>query len=161
MSRPRKNARTDLIEQVLMAGRENGIHAILFQQTVGQILGLNATDMKCLDAIALSETPVTPSLLAEFTGLTTGAVTLLIDRLEGARLIERKPDPDDRRRTILTPTRRAMKVVPPLYASMGKAMFGLASTFSDTELKAIERFFKGAAGIFESQARKLREQHED
>ena len=155
MSRIVTAERKELIARVLAAGRENGTRSILFLQTVGQILGLSAAEMKCLDLIAHSG-PAGPSQLAELTGLTTGAVTVLIDRLEKARLIERKADPHDRRRTFLMPTQRARKTIPPFYASMGKALALLASGYSNRELEILEDFFEKAADVFKKETAKLR-----
>lgn len=155
MSRNNKTSKKDLVARVLMAGRENGTRAILFQQTVGQILGLSATDMKCLDVIYRSG-PASPTQLSELTGLTTGAVTILIDRLETAKLIERKPDPKDRRRTVLLPTREAMKKVPHFYESMGSAMEVVTAEYSDKELQTLERYFIETAGVFRRETEKLR-----
>ena len=55
---------------------------------VGRILGLNVTDMKCLDVMTMRGS-ATPSQLAEHTGLSSGAITAMIDRLEKAGLVER------------------------------------------------------------------------
>ena len=145
----------ELIRRVLLAGRENGTRAILFQQTVGQILGLSATDMKCLDVIHQSG-PACPTQLSEITGLTTGAVTTLIDRLEKAELIERTPDPKDRRRTVLVPTRHALKKIPPFYESMAAAMAKLAGEYSEKELELLEDYFLKAGELFKRETEKLR-----
>jgi DNA-binding MarR family transcriptional regulator len=141
--------------RVLLAGRECGTRGVLFQQTVGQILGLNATDMKCLDVI-VRRGPSSPTRLAELTGLTTGAVTVLIDRLENAGVIERRPDATDRRRTLLVPTQQAMKKIPPYYESMGKAMEELASGYSPDELAVIEGYFNRTSEVFARETEKLK-----
>lgn len=150
-----KETKEELVKRVLEAGRENGSYAIMFQQSVGQMLGLNATDMKCLDVIYRAG-PASPTQLSELTGLTTGAVTILIDRLEKAKLIERKPDPEDRRRTILVPTKQALKKVPPFYQGLAASMVRLASGFTESELKTLERYFQGAMVIFKQETEKLR-----
>ena len=143
-----------MVERVMAAGRENGMRAIIFQQTVAQLLDLNATDMKCLDVIA-TQGPASPTQLAKLTGLSTGAVTVLIDRLENAKLIERKPDPSDRRRTLLIPTARARQKAAPLYCSMGKAIFELASKYSDQELELLEDFFNKMIEMWKKETVKL------
>src|SRR5215471_776702 len=98
----------DLIRRVVAGGREHNIGAVLFHQAVGHILGVNVTDMKCLDIISLRGS-VRPSELAAWTGLSTGATTALIDRLEKRQLVARRPNPEDRRGTIIVLTKRAMK----------------------------------------------------
>src|SRR5689334_12419223 len=76
------------------------MHAGLHQEAVADSLGLNSTDLRCI-GIAWSEPGLTPGRLAEITGLTTGAVTGVLDRLERAGWIQRALDPSDRRRTLI------------------------------------------------------------
>lgn len=138
----------------MMAGRESSAWGLMFQQGVGQRLGLGATDMKCLDVIARSG-PTTPSQLTKLTGLTSGAVTILLDRLEKAGLIERKADAVDRRKTLIVPTRKAVKKVAPCYSSMGQAMFALLSGYSQAELELFEEHFKKVGLLFKDELEKL------
>ncbi|GJM74993.1 hypothetical protein HMSSN036_72090 [Paenibacillus macerans] len=80
--------------------RENGTRAVMLHQTISEKIGLNATDHKCLDYL-LKAGPVTAGRLAELTGLTTGAVTSVIDRLEQAGFATRDKDPNDRRKVLV------------------------------------------------------------
>jgi DNA-binding MarR family transcriptional regulator len=66
-------------------------------------LGLNATDLKCLDLLRQTQTPLTAANLAALTGLTGGAITGVADRLEAAGFVERVRDRADRRRWELRP----------------------------------------------------------
>jgi len=70
----------------------------LFRHIVGEMLGVNATDMECLGVI-LFKGLTTPSELAQYTGLSSGATTAMLDRLEKSELIARHPNPKDRRST--------------------------------------------------------------
>src|SRR5512142_2007262 len=88
--------RNELIRQVNQAAREYGISTVLFRHAVGERLGVNVTDMECL-ALIFFKGLATPSELARYTGLTSGATTAMLDRLERARLVERRPNPSDRR----------------------------------------------------------------
>ncbi|MFN8621695.1 MAG: MarR family transcriptional regulator [Chloroflexota bacterium] len=72
----------------------------LHQEALAATLGLNPTDLRCI-GFAWSEPDLTPGRLAELTGLTTGAVTGVLDRLERAGFVQRVPDPKDRRRTLI------------------------------------------------------------
>ncbi len=72
----------------------------LHQEAIAATLGLNPTDLRCI-GFAWSEPDLTPGRLAELTGLTTGAVTGVLDRLERAGYVQRAPDPRDRRRTLV------------------------------------------------------------
>src|SRR5262249_48957204 len=75
------------------------VKSVLFQQAVGDRLGLNPTDLISLSLLSDAE-PLTAGQLAEATGLTTGSVTIMIDRLEKAGYAQREKDPTDRRRVI-------------------------------------------------------------
>src|SRR6516164_9446091 len=75
---------------------------ILFHQAIADRLGMNVTDHKCAD-ILLRAGPITAGELAQRTGLTTGAITGVIDRLEKAGFVRRVRDPGDRRRVVVVP----------------------------------------------------------
>ncbi len=76
---------TPLQQDLVYELRQNSARAVMLHQLISEKLGLNATDHKCLDFLNRTG-PVTAGQLAELTGLTTGAVTNVIDRLEQARL---------------------------------------------------------------------------
>ena len=78
-----------------------------FDQAVADSIGVNRTDMRCMDVIQ-REAPVTAGRLAEATGLTTGAITTVLDRLERAGLARRVRDEKDRRRVLVEATERAL-----------------------------------------------------
>src|SRR6516225_8343013 len=79
---------------LLDQGRDVGTAAIMFHQAVADRLGLNPTDHKCLDLVHRAG-GATAGDLAEWTGLTTGAITGLIDRLERAGFVRREDHPGD------------------------------------------------------------------
>jgi DNA-binding MarR family transcriptional regulator len=149
-----KTSRNELIARAMNAGRQAGTRAILFQQAVAHALGVNATDMKCLDLLAQSG-PVTASELVQLTGLTSGAVTVVIDRLEAAGLIERQSDEKDRRKTRVVPTGKAMSQVAPMYASLGRSMAAMLKGFSDRELAFLGSYSDRVGEIFRSEMEKL------
>jgi DNA-binding MarR family transcriptional regulator len=76
--------------------------AIAIHELVAASLGINATDLRCLQLLE-REPEMTPSRLAELAGITTGAVTGVLDRLEAAGYVRRETDRSDRRRFILRP----------------------------------------------------------
>jgi DNA-binding MarR family transcriptional regulator len=115
-------------------------HAVLFSQAVAERLGMHPTDLECLGIIA-EMGPITPGRLAGLTGLTTGAITGLVDRLERAGFARRVPNPHDRRSVIVEPlTEQAMREIGPIFASMTRAMDALAARYSDEELAVILDF---------------------
>jgi len=144
----------DLVWQVITGARENSIGVVLFHQAVGRILGINVTDMKCLDIIVLKGS-ASPSQLAKLTGLSTGSTTAMIDRLERRRLIERCPNPDDRRGTMVVLTKEASSRLPQLFESMAKAMEALVSSYSREELETLLDFFRRINHLWRNEREQL------
>ncbi|MGI0037878.1 MAG: MarR family winged helix-turn-helix transcriptional regulator [Nitrososphaera sp.] len=115
--------------------REMSTETIMFHQAVADVLGLHITDHKCLDFIhRFGSMPA--GRLAELTGLTTGAVTGIIDRLERAGYVRRADDPKDRRRTIVEPTRnkKLERKLEAIFVPLRDGMYRLLSGYSDAEL---------------------------
>lgn len=119
--------------------RRMGAQSVIVSQTVAARFGLNTTDLECLDLIQL-QGRVAAGQLAAATGLTSGAVTALIDRLERAGYVERADDPADRRRVLVRIRDGAIAEIAKVYAPMQKRMFALWSRYSADELAVIEDF---------------------
>lgn len=147
-----------LVTQVICGAREFSIGTVLFHRAVGQVLGVNVTDMKCLDRMTMKG-PTSPTELAEFTGLSSGATTAMIDRLEKVGLIERHPHPKDRRGTTLVLTKEAMRKLPKLFQSLANAMEGLVAGYSQRELIVLADFFSRARTLWQEEREKLQGLH--
>lgn len=108
---------------------------IMFHQSVADVLGLHITDHKCLDLIR-QYGAMPAGRIAELTGLTTGAVTGIIDRLEKAGYVRRANDPKDRRRTIVEPIRNKKweRKIEAIFIPFHERMHKLLSSYSDGEL---------------------------
>src|SRR5690349_8012804 len=132
-----------LKQQVILGAREYGIGSVLFRHVVGDMLGVNATDMECLSVIFFRGV-ATPSELARHTGLSSGATTAMLDRLESSGLIARHPNPQDRRSTRIVVKESAERVAP-LFASLREAQDRLVSRYSEQELALLADFFQRAA----------------
>jgi DNA-binding MarR family transcriptional regulator len=145
----------DLVQKVVLGERENNIEAVLFHQAVGQILGVNVTDMKCLDIITLRGS-ASPTQLATLTGLSTGATTVMIDRLEHRQLIMRRSNPNDRRGKIVVLTKRAKGTLPVLFKSLAAAMQELASSYTGEELAVLADFFAKTASVWKTERDRLK-----
>ena len=104
-------------------------------------LGINLTDFRCLDLLSQGK-PITAGELASGSGLTTGAVTALIDRLERSGYVRRARDPKDRRRVLIRPTRRAAQTVWPLFRGIVETASAVLSRFTVSELETISRFLE-------------------
>jgi DNA-binding MarR family transcriptional regulator len=130
---------------------------IMFHQAIADRLGMHITDHKCAD-ILLRDGPVTAGALAARTGLTTGAITGVIDRLEKAGFARRVGDPHDRRRVVVEPSVEALeRAAGPLFASMAQAAEELCGRYSAKELEVIRDFAVCARLMAETETRKLRE----
>ena len=128
------------VEAGNLLGRDFIAAVVVFHDLVGRCLGVSATDRKCLDL--LTRGPVTAGELARFTGLTTGAVTGIIDRLVRAGYAERISDPQDRRRVLVArkPNSRLDKILPAVFGPLGHDMTRMTSHYTQRELAVIADF---------------------
>ena len=124
------------------AMRDASGQGVLYSQSVAGRLGMNSTDLECLDHILRG--PVTAGRLAELTGLTTGAITGVIDRLERIGLARRESDPDDRRKTVVRALPTVLERIAPLFEPMERAAMGVLSKYRDDELALILNFLTRA-----------------
>lgn len=149
--------RAELVTALGEEFRRLSTATVLFHQAVADRLGLNVTDHKCAD-ILLRDGPVTAGELAVRTGLTTGAITGVIDRLEKAGFVRRAKDPGDRRRVIVEPLRpRIEREIGPLFESMARAMAELCAGYSTRDLAVVRDFTARAQERAYEEIRKLRE----
>ena len=149
-----KSAETDLKRRALAAVRDYGIHLTLFRNAVSEWAGLNTTDMECLRLLFLKGT-ATPTELARQTGLTSGATTAMLDRLEKAGLLERHPNPDDRRGTLITPAKSAAARAASWFESARNAQDELLSSYSESELEIIADVFERFVKLWDQEREKL------
>src|SRR5258708_33144631 len=101
----------------------NGLSASFCRAAAGRI-GMTVTDMQVIDILD-STGPTTAGQLADLTGLTTGAITGMLNRLEEAGLVRRERDPNDGRRAIvrLAPAKDEMHEIVPTFPSLGQAWY--------------------------------------
>jgi DNA-binding MarR family transcriptional regulator len=129
----------------------------MFHQAIADRLGLNPTDHKCAD-ILFVKGPLTAGELAELTGLTTGAITGVIDRLEKVGFVRREDDPSDRRRVIVRVLPSCHRKVGRLFEPFAAAMDELCSRYSDRELAIILDFMTRSQQVAHEQTVRLRQQ---
>ena len=144
----------DLIIRTNIAARDYGIQMTLYRNIIFEKLGVNGTDMECLGFL-LSKRISTPTELAKYTGLSSGATTAMLDRLEKGGFIERRPNPDDRRGTLIVLAKSGADRVAHWYAPVGKAQEQLISNYSEDELQLLSGFFESYAKIWEQEREKL------
>src|SRR6266498_197921 len=127
--------REEAIHAIVEKFREMSTQTIMFHQRVADVLGLHITDHKSLD-ILYRFGAMPAGRLGELTGLTTGAVTGIIDRLVEAEYVKRINDPKDRRRTIIAPTgnKKLEKKIEAIFIPLHERMHKLLSSYTDVEL---------------------------
>ena len=137
VSRPK--ARAALLQELEEAMRRSSAQGVIFGQTVANVAGISGSDLECLDFLNL-EGRVTAGRLAEVTGLTTGAITGVVDRLEKAGLVRRERDETDRRKVFIATVPDSIAQIGRFYVPMQQAMHKLWSTYSEAELQLLLRF---------------------
>jgi DNA-binding MarR family transcriptional regulator len=148
-----------LLEDLLRAGRQLSAATIMFHQAVADRLGLNATDHKCMDLLFLKG-PMTAGELADLTGLTTGAITAVIDRLEDGRFVRREDDPGDRRRVIVRVVARRHREIGRLFEHLAAMTTALGSRYDEGQLGTILDFMTRSQQALHQATVKLREEGE-
>ncbi|MGW7285082.1 MarR family winged helix-turn-helix transcriptional regulator [Streptomyces sp. NPDC054847] len=148
--------REQLVEAVTVAARRHHAAYTLFNQAMAEHLGLHPTDLQCVSLLALESEPCTLGEIAELTGLTSGSATRLVDRLQKAGLVERRPDPHDRRKMLVTLTRGRTPEIEAAWDAPGKAFDQTLEDFTDDELTVIERYLRRTTDVGTAQTARLR-----
>jgi DNA-binding MarR family transcriptional regulator len=154
-----KISKNDYIKQVNLGMREYGISTVLFRHAVGERLGVNVTDMECL-ALIFFKGLATPSELARYTGLTSGATTAMLDRLEKARLIERRPNPQDRRGTLIVLTDERNGEMEAIFSPAREGIARLNASFSEAELEIVADYMRKLVNIWEEEREGLKKEND-
>ncbi|MCA9960306.1 MAG: MarR family transcriptional regulator [Anaerolineales bacterium] len=152
-----ESTKADLKKRVLMAVRDYGINLTQFRNAMSEWAGLNVTDMECFRFLSLKGI-ATPSELARYTGLTSGATTTMIDRLEKAGLVERQPNPNDRRGTLIVTTKSSTEKAASWFASARQAQDELISSYSEEELEIIADVFEQFVNLWKQEREKIRKE---
>jgi len=145
----------ELIKQVRKLSQQYAYTSIQMHEAVARKAGLSGTDHKYLGFL-IEKGQMTAGELSNLTGLTTGAVTGLIDRFEKKKLVKRQFAKDDRRKVIIQPnTEKIMTLLVPLYAAFRSKTEILFTSFSNREIKIIETYFLKAIEIMNETTNKL------
>ena len=108
-------------------------------QAAADRYGLNRTDMRALDILGQAG-PLAPTDLARQLGFTTGGVTTVLDRLERAGYIRRRPDPADRRRLVVQTTEATAARDAEVFGGLIRQTTDLLATYTDDQLQVIDDF---------------------
>ena len=152
MSTPTTKASTrrELLNKLWELGRKMSTQTVFLHQAIAQSVGLNATDTKCIDLILRGPGgSVTAGWLSDMTGLTTGAITHILDRLEKRQFIERMRDTRDRRKVFIRVLPESLEPLIPKYEAMGKAYMSLVEQYGDEELQLICDYLEKTSEVSE------------
>lgn len=143
------------IEILGALGRQVSDATILMHEAVARSVGLTGVDHKYL-SIILRQKSLTAGELSKLTGLTTGAITGVIDRLEKKKLVKREFDKSDRRKIIIIPNvGKTNKLFENSHLDLKAQIENLIDTFSEAEIKAIEKYLTASIGIMKGITNKL------
>jgi DNA-binding MarR family transcriptional regulator len=132
--------RRALEREFLLALRRAGSAMQLLGAASAERIGINVTDLNCLNILALTGS-MTAGELARQTGLTTASITGVLDRLEEAGFVRRERDSGDRRRVIVRlDSVRGLRDVAPVFAPVVEAWRAAAAAYTDEQLSIILRF---------------------
>ena len=142
-------------EPMVDAGRSLGQASAMLNFAVAERLGLPPTAWECLSHL-FEHGAMPAGRLAELTGLTTGAITGLVDRLEREGLVARTRDTDDRRKVIVEVAPGAWDRVFPMFAPMLAEMHALNRRYSAEQMEVIQSCMRSAAEILRRHALRIR-----
>jgi DNA-binding MarR family transcriptional regulator len=146
----------DNVSSVLRALRRVNLQGSFFGQTVAIRFGLSESDIETLEQL-IDMGATTAGKLSEITGLTSGAVTRVIDRLEQAGFVRRVPDPTDRRRVIVEAVPEKVAQVQSTLNRVGGASAKEIGRYTDAQLALITDFLTRMEQITRDEAASLRE----
>ncbi|MGA5823176.1 MarR family winged helix-turn-helix transcriptional regulator [Kitasatospora sp. NPDC094028] len=149
--------RARLQEELSRESRRYLASYVLLNQAVADHLGLHPTDVQCLSLLTADPAPLTVKQIADLTGLTTGSATRLVDRLERDGYVVRAPDPQDRRRVLVSPVPERLARVTAVWNDLGHAWHELLDGHSDQELEVITEHMRRAHDLGQAQIRRLRD----
>lgn len=150
--------REELADEIVNSlARRHSTATVLFHHALAERLGLGPTDHKCLDLLH-DRGPMTGSQLAALAGLTTGAITGVVSRLERSGWLTRERHAHDRRKQVLRPTAQAVEEVQAVFRSLPVDNDALLEGFDTDELTAIREFLLRATDHVTGRAAALRVQ---
>jgi DNA-binding MarR family transcriptional regulator len=138
MSREKKQV---LVEELIHLARAHEAANDAFDEVAREKLGINRTDLRCLNIIE-NQGPINASRLAELSGLTTAAVTSVLDRLENAGYARRVRGHEDRRQVMVEVTPLLAERATPIWGPLGEEARALLSRLSTDELESLVRFYR-------------------
>ncbi|QNP69700.1 MarR family transcriptional regulator [Streptomyces roseirectus] len=118
-------------------------------------LGINQTDLRCLDVLLQRESAA-PGELGAALGLTTGSVTAMLDRLDKLGYLTREPDPGDRRRSVVRASERTRKAAEEIYRPLAEEANAGLQHYSVDELRLLVEFVRSSREVQEKHVARIR-----
>jgi DNA-binding Lrp family transcriptional regulator len=136
--------------------RRTGALFQLIGQAAADRIGINATDLNCLNILSFAG-QMTAGELAKATGLTTASITGVADRLEEAGYVRRERDPADRRRVVIQLVfEQALTNVAPVFLPLIQDWQGVVDHYTDDELRLIVDFYGRMEEVIREHVTRLR-----
>ncbi|WP_069165623.1 MarR family winged helix-turn-helix transcriptional regulator [Nocardia altamirensis] len=132
--------RAELGAALTLAAQRSATDAVMMHQAIADRVGLHVTDLRCLNMLRLGG-PATAGELAATAGLTTGAITRMIDRLLKAGYVRREHDEQDRRRVIITAVPERFDELAPHYELLAREFDTVAAEYTEEQLELILQLF--------------------
>jgi DNA-binding MarR family transcriptional regulator len=152
----RQSERKKLLEDLHYEMRANGTANEKFDDAAAGALGINRTDMRCIDIVAREGGRLTAGALAELSGLTTAAVTAVLDRLEEKGYVRRVRDESDRRRVFVELTPLASERTHRIWGPLARKAERMFARLSVEELELLRDFFRGGKEVNEEELERVR-----
>jgi DNA-binding MarR family transcriptional regulator len=154
MNNHKADKKFDLINDL---GRKFSDTTILLHENIAAKVGLSGADHKYL-GILMQSGAITAGEFSNLTGLTTGAVTGVIDRLEKKNLVKREFDKNDRRKIMIVPNHEnAMKILGGIFTSLQERMVKVMASFTDEETEIIEKYLYSTIEAMNDVIEKIKE----
>ncbi|MDP9266529.1 MAG: MarR family transcriptional regulator [Chloroflexota bacterium] len=149
-----KQSRGELMHAIRSGFQQTSGQSVLLSQIIADKVGLCPSDLECLGFLE-DAGPMTAGRLAEFTGLTSGAVTRMIDRLEGRRYVRRRSDPGDRRKVLVELVPGRAKEFERFYGPMARGATEFLARYSDSELALIAELLDHMVAFGRAQTQRI------
>jgi DNA-binding MarR family transcriptional regulator len=141
-SASRPASRMELVARLTTQARQQQVAYDRFHDAVAAYLGVNRTDLRCLDVLDLRGGSMSAGDIAAGTGLSTGAVTAMLDRLEKAGYVRRVRDAGDRRRVLVELADLARERTGLVYQQFADATVPMLAPFADEQLALVAEFLR-------------------
>lgn len=152
-----RESKEELAARTIYESRANEAAVGRFDALAAEALGINPTDARCLDILGNEGGSLTAGRLAELSGLTTAAITAVLDRLEAKGYVRRVRDENDRRRVLAELTPLLGSRAETIWGPIGREGMRELTRFTRDDLDAVIRFFRASRELNERHAERIRE----